>query len=79
MNEASDASQRKPGVAVDLDRLEAHASELYLHRFVEAVKEARGAHGRFLLLRSGDELAIRTAEDGSAELLEQIRTEPSQA
>ena len=62
--------ERKGGVIVDLDRLEAHAESLYLHRFVEAVRKARGEHGRYLVLRHGDELAIAAAGDGSAEYLE---------
>ena len=62
--------ERKGGVVVDLDRLESHAESLYLHRFVEAVRKARGEHGRYLVLRHGDELAIAAAGDGSAEYLE---------
>lgn len=66
---------RARGVAVDLERLEAHAESLYLTRFVDAVKEARGAHGRYLVLRAGDEIAIKAAEDGSFELLDEVRVE----
>ena len=66
---------RARGVAIDLERLEAHAETMYLTRFVDAVKAARGTHGRFLVLRSGDELAIKAAEDGSFELLEKVRAE----
>ena len=62
--------ERKGGVVVDLDRLESHAESLYLHRFVEAVRKARGEHGRYLVLRHGDELAIAAAGDGSAQYLE---------
>lgn len=62
--------ERKGGVIVDLERLESHAESLYLHRFVEAVRKARGDHGRYLVLRHGDELAIAAAGDGSAEYLE---------
>lgn len=65
-----DAGQRKGGVIVDLERLESHAESLYLHRFVEAVRQARGEHGRYLVLRHGDELAIAAAGDGSAQYLE---------
>lgn len=65
-----EAGQRKGGVIVDLDRLESHAESLYLHRFVDAVRRARGEHGRYLVLRHGDELAIAAAGDGSAEYLE---------
>ena len=65
---------RAPGIVVDLERLQQHAESIYLTRFVEAIKQARNAHGRFLVLRAGDELAIKAAEDGSAELLEQVRT-----
>lgn len=71
MNEQS----REQGVAIDLERLEAHAEELFLTRFVDAIKRARGEHGRFLVLRSGDELAIRSAGDGSFELLDRVRAE----
>lgn len=66
--------KRGAGVVIDLERLEAHAKSLYLHRFVEAVKKARGEHGRYLLLRSGDELAIRAAEDGSDHVLRDVTT-----
>jgi hypothetical protein len=57
---------------LDLDRLETHAQDLYLRRFVDAVRRARGEYGRYLLLRSGDELAIRSADDGSAALLDNM-------
>ncbi|HYO60440.1 MAG TPA: hypothetical protein VEU29_00905 [Actinomycetota bacterium] len=71
-----DASgQRKGGVIVDLERLESHAESLYLHRFVDAVRQARGEHGRYLVLRHGDELAIAAAGDGSAEYLEDAAVE----
>lgn len=70
-----DEQDRGRGVVVDLERLEAHAETLYLTRFVDAVKAARGSHGRFLVLRSGDELAIKAAEDGSFELLGKVRAE----
>lgn len=70
--------QRKPGILVDLERLEAHAEQLYLHRFVDSVKRARGEHGRYLLLRAGDELAIQAAGDGSTESLEDAKVERSQ-
>ncbi len=72
-----DDQSRAKGVAIDLERLEAHAQEIFLTRFVEAVKEARGEHGRFLILRAGDELAIRSAADGSFELLSEVRAEPT--
>ncbi|MFN2588011.1 MAG: hypothetical protein ABR613_07835 [Actinomycetota bacterium] len=61
--------ERRGGVVVDLERLESHAESLYLHRFVEAVRQARGEHGRYLVLRHGDELAIAAAGDGSADYL----------
>ena len=64
--------QRLQGTKIDLEKLEEHARSLYLHRFVEAIQQARGEHGRFLTLRAGDELAIRAAADGSAEWLERI-------
>lgn len=64
--------QRDAGVVVDLDRLQMHAETLYLHRFVEAVRKARGEHGRFLHLRPGDSLAISAAGDGSVNLLEEV-------
>lgn len=67
--------QRSSGIAVDLDRLEAHAESLFLTRFVEAIKEARGEFGRYLVLRAGDELAIEAAGDGSAELLDDVRAD----
>jgi len=64
--------QRTDGTKIDLDKLELHARSLYLHRFVEAIQQARGEHGRYLTLRAGDELAIRAAADGSDEWLERI-------
>lgn len=69
-----DKRQGKP-VVIDLDRLEQHAQDLYLTRFVEAVKAARGQFGRFLTLRTGDELAIRAAGDGSSETLDEVTVE----
>lgn len=74
-----EAGQRKGGVVVDLERLESHAESLYLHRFVEAVRAARGEHGRYLVLRHGDELAIAAAGDGSAEYLEDASVEEAPA
>ena len=71
--------QRKGGVVVDLERLESHAESLYLHRFVEAVRRARGEHGRYLVLRHGDELAIMAAGDGSAEYLEDASVDEAPA
>ena len=59
-------------VTIDLERLEQHARDLYLMRFVEAVKAARGEFGRYLTLRTGDELAIRAAGDGSSDALDQV-------
>ena len=70
-----DEDKRGGGLVVDLKRLEAQAETLYLHRFVEAVQRARGRHGRYLLLRAGDELAIRAAGDGSSERLEAALTD----
>jgi hypothetical protein len=67
--------QRGDGVAVDLDKLERQAEELYLHRFVEYVRKVRGEHGRFLTLRAGDELAIKAADDGSARALDEVLVE----
>jgi hypothetical protein len=67
--------QRGDGVAVDLDKLERQAEELYLHRFVEHVRKVRGEHGRYLTLRAGDELAIKSADDGSAQALDEVLVE----
>lgn len=64
--------QRGAGLTIDLERLEAMAKDLYLHRFVAYVKKARGDHGRYLTLRPGDESAIRAAGDGSEEYLEEV-------
>ena len=64
--------QRGGGVLLDLDRLQAQAQSLYLTRFVDAIRQARGEYGRYLLLRAGDELAIKAAGDGSGELLNEI-------
>lgn len=64
--------KRTSGRLIDLDMLEEQAKDLYLHRFVEAIRKTRGDHGRFLFLRAGDEVAISAADDGSTELLEQV-------
>jgi hypothetical protein len=74
---AKDPNARGAGdrVVIDLGKLEAHARSLYLYRFVEAVRKAREQHGRYLYLRSGDELAITAAGDGSAELLEKLKVD----
>lgn len=63
---------RSTPVVIDLKALEEQAELLYLHRFVEGVKKARGEHGRYLTLRAGDELAISAAGDGSADVLSEI-------
>ena len=70
-----DARSGADRVVIDLDKLEAHARTLYLHRFVEAIRRAREQHGRYLYLRSGDELAIQAAGDGSSELLERLKVD----
>ena len=67
---------RSTPVVIDLKALEEQAELLYLHRFVEGVKKARGQHGRYLTLRAGDELAINAAADGSADILSEISVEP---
>jgi hypothetical protein len=64
--------QRGIGIRLDLEALERQADDLYLHRFVQAIKKARGNHGRYLVLRAGDEMAIRAAEDGSSESLDDV-------
>ena len=64
--------QRSEGNAIDLERLEEQARSLYLHRFVDAIRKARGEFGRYLYLRAGDELAIRAANDGSLEALAEV-------
>ena len=64
--------QRSEGPTLDLEALEAQAESLYLHRFVEAVRKARGEHGRYLRIRPGDELAIRAAGDGSDASLDEV-------
>lgn len=63
-----DSREEEP-VVVDLLKLEQHAEQLFLHRFVDYVKRARRENGRFLKLRAGDEIAILAAADGSAEAL----------
>ncbi|MFN2525922.1 MAG: hypothetical protein ABR505_06620 [Actinomycetota bacterium] len=68
----AESEQRGTGIRLDLDALEKQAEELYLHRFVKAVKKARGEHGRYLVLRAGDEIAIRAADDGSSDSLDDI-------
>ena len=73
-----DHEHRGPGVMIDLERLEQHAETLFLNRFVEAVKKARGKFGRYLVLRAGDELAITAADDGSADVLKDVRVRDPQ-
>jgi hypothetical protein len=68
----ADEEQRGRGIVVDLDALQAQAEGLYLHRFVEYVRKTRGEYGQFLILRAGDETAIRAAGDGSAERLDAV-------
>lgn len=72
MDPRSSVSERKNGIVIDLERLEARTRDLFLHRFVERIRQQRGEDGRFLLLRAGDELAIEAANDGSAEYLRLI-------
>lgn len=73
MTELDDQQEnRAPGVIIDLEALEAHAKDLFLDRFVEYVRKTRGDHGRYLRLRPGDQAAIRAADDGSAEKLDDI-------
>jgi hypothetical protein len=57
---------------IDVERLERSEPELYLHRFVRAIRSARREIGRYVYLRSGDEMAIRAAQDGSDELLNDV-------
>lgn len=63
---------RSEPVVIDLKALEEQAELLYLHRFVEGIKKARGEHGRYLTLRAGDQLAISAAGDGSEDVLSEI-------
>lgn len=70
-----DDDQRGSGIVVDLEALEHQAQTLYLHRFIEAIRKARDDHGRFLILRAGDEMAIRSAGDGSSESLDEVTVE----
>lgn len=71
-SDRQDKRGSKSPVVIDLERLEQHARDLYLNRFIEAVKNARGEFGRYLTLRTGDELAIRAAGDGSEDLLDSV-------
>jgi hypothetical protein len=64
--------RRVEGRVIDSHRLQRSEPELYLHRFVRAVRTARQEKGRYLYLRSGDEMAIIAAEDGSTELMEEL-------
>ena len=73
----TERESRGDAVVLDLDRLEAQAEELYLVRFVAAVKKARGEHGRYLALRAGDRTAIEAAADGSVEFLERVTVDLS--
>lgn len=63
-------------VIIDLDKLERQAQDLYLTRFVEKIRQARGENGRFLVLRAGDRFAISAAPDGSGELLPDVIASP---
>ena len=67
--------QRSQGVAIDLEKLEQQAKSLYLHRFVESIQQARSDYGRYLVLRAGDEIAIRAAGDGSDGVLRDVTVE----
>lgn len=79
MSEATDHEEnRAKGPTIDLERLEEHARDLYLHRFVAYIQKARGEHGRYLQLRPGDELAIKAADDESARLLEDVLVDPEE-
>lgn len=69
---------RDRGPTIDLEALEAHARDLYLHRFVAHIKKARGEHGRFLQLRPGDALAIKAADDESARVLDDVAVDPGE-
>lgn len=75
-SDRQDKRGSKAPVVIDLERLEQHARDLYLNRFIEAVKSARGEFGRYLTLRTGDELAIRAAGDGSEDILDSVTVEP---
>lgn len=68
--------QRGNGPTLDLEALAAPAESHYRHRFVEAVRRARGEHGRYLRIRPGDELAIRAAGDGSETYLDEVLVDP---
>ena len=70
--------KRKEPVVVDLERLEKHAEQIYLHRFVAYIRKLRDEHGRYLTLRAGDETAILAADDGSAESLKDVLAEPDE-
>ena len=70
--------QRAAGPTIDLEALERHARELYLHRFVAYIQKARGEHGRYLQLRPGDQLAIEAADDESARLLADVLVDPEE-
>lgn len=77
-SEDREHENRGHGPTIDLDALEAHARELYLHRFVAYIQKARGEHGRFLQLRPGDTLAIKAADDESARLLDDVVVDPGE-
>lgn len=64
--------QRAEGRVIDIERLQRSEPELFIHRFVQAVRSARQELGPYLYLRTGDEVAISAAQDGSRELLEQV-------
>ena len=75
----TESEARGDAVVLDLEKLEEQAEQLYLHRFVAAVKKARGEHGRFLALRAGDRTAIDAAGDGSSETLDEVVIDPDEA
>lgn len=66
---------RQEPVVIDLLALERQAEKLFLHRFVEHIRQARQETGRYLTLRGGDVMAIEAAADGSAEILEDVAVE----
>lgn len=63
---------RAYGRIIDLEMLDEWRPRRFLHRLVDEIVGARGNRERFFYLRSGDEVAVRAADDGSFEILDEV-------
>jgi hypothetical protein len=67
-----DRGNRGQGRVIDCELLATMEPVLFIHRFVDAIWDARKERKRYLFLRAGDEIAISVAGDASGEVLERI-------